>query len=162
MKRIIFGALALMVVAASIGSISAFGEKFFGMDSGSREKIAEAIETNDYNAWKEAMSAQLTEENFNMLVERHEAMSEERAQREAMEQALEEGDYEAWKEAVENLAVTHDKILDEDDFERLVQIHQARQEGDREQIGNLPRQPGFPSRHGGHRHVWTPGRGEMI
>ena len=162
MKRIIFGTLALMVVVASIGSISAFGGKFFGIDSESREKIAEAIETNDYNAWKEAMSAQLTEENFNMLVKRHKAIYEERAQRETMEQALEEGDYEAWKEAVGNQSVTHDKILDEDDFERLVQLHQARQDRECEPMGNLTEKPGFPGGHGGHGHVWTPGRGEMI
>ena len=145
--------LALMVVVASIGSISAFGGKFFGMDSESREKIAEAIETNDYNAWKEAMSAQLTEENFNMLVERHEAISEKRVRRAATEQALEEGDYEARKEAVGKRFITPAKVFDEADSEILVQLHQARQDGDYEQIRNLTEQLGFPGGYGRHRHV---------
>ena len=54
--------LAITIVVASIGSVAAYGGKFLGIDPQSRDKITNAIKANDYNAWKDAMSAQLTED----------------------------------------------------------------------------------------------------
>lgn len=140
-KRI--GMLAIFIVVASIATVSAFHGKFPGMDAAGGGEILNAIKTNDFNAWKEAMSARLTEENFNKLVERqqvmsqkHEdilqkrgAMSSERgAFNEQMVQAIEKGDYNAWKEAAVNTPMIS-KILDEEDFKILVQLHQAKKDG---------------------------------
>ena len=62
-----------------------------------RESMRTAIESEDYESWKVLMEekvvqmqARITEENFNLRLERH----QERAQfREAMEEARETGDY---------------------------------------------------------------------
>ena len=70
-KKTIFGMLAVLIVVASIGSVSALGGKFFGMDPQSHNNITNAIKANDFNAWKDAMSAQLTQDNFNKLVQRY-------------------------------------------------------------------------------------------
>lgn len=67
-----------------------------------REAMRTAIEDSDFAAWKslmesrlEAMKAEITEENFNTLVERHQNMEEFRT---AMEEARESGDYETMQE----------------------------------------------------------------
>ncbi len=63
-RKKILGMLAITIVVASIGSVAAFGGKFTGIDSHSRDNITNAIKANDYNAWQAAMSAQLTQDNF--------------------------------------------------------------------------------------------------
>jgi hypothetical protein len=145
-----FSVLFLMMFVVLLGTASAFGGNFFGMEPESREDIVNAIEAKDYEAWKEAMSSRLTEDNFNKRVERHEAMSEMREQRQTMNQAVEDGDYEAWKEAAENSPMIS-KIQSVDDFEILVQIYQAKQDGDYEKAKELNEQLGFPCGFGEHK-----------
>lgn len=93
-RKSVLGMLALIMLVASFGAASAFGGNFFGMDSESRDTIVNAIKAEDYNAWKEAMSAQLTEDNFNRLVERHEAMEK-----------LQDGNYTKVREVSEQLGL---------------------------------------------------------
>ena len=51
MKRIsILSILAVMLLVFSIGAVSAFGGKFLGMDSESREDMVNAIEAKDFDA----------------------------------------------------------------------------------------------------------------
>jgi hypothetical protein len=165
-RKSILGLLALIILIGSIGASQAFGGNFFGMDSGTRDVVVNAIKAKDYNAWKEAMSAQLTEENFNKLVERHELMSEKRtamssergAFNEQMVQAIEEGDYGAWKEAAVNTPMIS-KIKNEDDFKILVQLHQAKQEGDFEKVKELSEQLDLPGEFGKHKMFGHFGRG---
>lgn len=162
-RKGILSILALMLIAASIGLVSAFGVELFGGDAENREKIMKAIKENNYDTWEEVMSAQLTEENFNKLVARHEAMSERQAQREAIEQAIQEGDYVAWKKAVENM--NSEMMLDEDNFEILVQLHQARVNGDYETVKELSEQLGLPQNQprGFARHdMFDCGREKMV
>lgn len=147
MKRKVLGVLALVILVASLGVAQAFGGNFLG-NSESRDKIVNAIKAKDYNAWKEAMSAQLTEENFNKLVERYENVSERQAQREAMEKAVQQGDYEAWKKAAENSPIIS-KIQNEEDFKTLVQLYQAKQEGNYTKVRELSKQLGL---HGFGKH----------
>ncbi|MBC2697235.1 MAG: hypothetical protein HF976_14355 [ANME-2 cluster archaeon] len=159
MKRTkFFGVLALMIILAALGTASAYRGNVFGMDSESREDIVNAIETNNYQAWKEVMSNQLTEENFNDCVERHEARSEMREHREDKRQAIEAGDYKAFKVAAENLPVLSN-IQNEDDFEMLVQLHQAKLDGDYETVAELREQLGLPGRFGEHKMSGQSGRG---
>ena len=160
MKRIsILSVLAVMVLVFSIGAASAFRGNFFGMDPDeSREEIVNAIEAKDYNGWKTAMSDRLTEENFNELVERHEARSEMREQREVKIQAIEAGDYEAFKVAAENWPMLSN-IQDEGDFELLVQLHQAKQDGDYETVKELSEQLDLSGRFGQHKILGQFGRG---
>ncbi len=161
MKRTkFFGVLALMIIVASLGTVSALGGHFFGIDPGNKEDIVNAIEANDFEVWKEAVSDQLTEENFNMLVERHEQMSGMREQREDMKLAIEAGDYDAFKVAAENWPMSSN-IQDESDFEILVQLHQAKLDGDYETVYELREQLGLPGGFGEHKMPRQSGRGRM-
>ena len=137
-----FGVLALLLIGMVVttGLVYAFGG---GLDSESKEEIRQAIEAGDYDAWKEAVSAKLTEENFNKLVERHQAMSEKREMmqehRQAIEAALEAEDYEAWKAAMDGLerGPKIDEVITEENFDTFVQLHEARKSGDFETVQEL-------------------------
>lgn len=159
MKRTrFFSVLALMIILAALGTASAFRGNLFGMDSESSEDIVNAIEANNYQAWKEVMSNQLTEENFNDCVERHEARSEMREHREDKRQAIETGDYKAFKVAAENWPVLSN-IQNEDDFLILVQLHQAKLDGDYETVAELREQLGLLGGFGKHTMPGQFGRG---
>ena len=161
MKRTkFFGVLALMIILAALGTASAYRGNFFEMDPESREKMVNAIEANDYEAWKEVMSNQLTEENFNDCVERHEARSEMREHREDKIQAIEAGDYEAFKIAVKNWPMFLN-IQNEDDFKLLVELHQAKLDGDYETVVELREQLGLLGGFGKHTMLGQSGRGGM-
>jgi len=136
-----------MLLVFSIGAVSAFGGRFLGMDTESREDMMNAIEAKDYDAWKEANSDRMTEENFNERVARHEARSEMRELREDKIQAIEAEDYEAFKIAAENWPMLS-QIENEDDFGLLVQLHQAKMDGDDETVEELREQLGLPGGFG--------------
>jgi hypothetical protein len=168
-RKRIFGVLAIFIVVASIATVSAFQGKFSGMDTAGRDNIINAIKAKDFNAWKELMSAQLTEENFNKLVEGHAEMSEKRAaissQRGALNeqivQAIEKGNYEAWKEAAVNSPIIS-KIDNEDKFKILVQLYQARQDGNYTEVKELSEQLGLPGVSGKYNMSGHFGSGRMI
>jgi len=57
MKRTrFFSVLALMIILAALGTASAYRGNLSGIGSESKEDIVNAIETNNYQAWKEVMS----------------------------------------------------------------------------------------------------------
>jgi len=138
-----------------------------GMDPQSRDNITNAIKANDYNAWKAAMSAQWTQDNFNKLVQRsqtmfqmHGNMSEKQGTmfsgRQAMSaemiQAIKDGNYDAWKTAVVNSkSPLVSKITNEDQFKILVQLYQAKQDGNYTKVKDLSQQLGLPTGTGKHR-----------
>ena len=112
-NKTILGSLAIAVIAVlAIGSITAFGfGKGFMNPSISEEEKSEmqeqmkavqiAIENEDYATWKSLMEeqiakmqAQLTEENFQALVEQHSAMSEVKDLKERLKTAIKNGDSE--------------------------------------------------------------------
>jgi hypothetical protein len=177
-RRKVFGLLAIMVIVASIGSVAAFGEKFFGMDPESGNAIVSAIKANDFNAWKEAMSAQLTEDNFKKLVQRdqtmsqrHENMSEKQgtmfsgrqALNAEMNKAIKEGNYDAWKTAaVNSKSPLVSKITNKDEFNLLVQLYQAKQDGNYTEVKELSQQLGLPGVSGKNKMSGHFGRGGMI
>jgi len=75
-----------------------------------RQQMTEAIENGDYATWKalmeeqlDRMKAELTEENFNLLVERRSQMKERSQLREQIRDALENGDYETAAQLREQL-----------------------------------------------------------
>jgi len=166
-RKKILGMLAITIVVASIGSVAAFGGRFLGMDSQSRDNITNAIKANDYNAWQAAMSAQLTQDNFNKLVQRYQTMSQRHGNmtekqgtmsygRQAlsaeMVQALKDGNYDAWKTAVVNSkSVLVSKITNEDEFKTLVQLYQAKQDGNYTKVKDLSQQLGLPIGTGKHK-----------
>ena len=70
MKKGLYAIFAIALLG--IGAVSAFG--FANNDN--HEAIQSAIESGDYNAWKEAHIAELTEDNFNAEVERYNNMTQ--------------------------------------------------------------------------------------
>lgn len=158
-NKTILGILAIMIVVVSIGSVSAFGGRLFGMDPNSQNNITNAIKANDYTAWKEAMSAQLTQENFNKLVQRaktlsqrHGNMSEKLALNVEMNQAIKDGNYSAWKTAAEKSNSSMiSKITDVDHFNTLVQLYQAKQDGNYTKVKELSAQLGLTGGSGKHK-----------
>lgn len=116
-KKVILSVFALGIIAllgvSMVAAQGGFGESFgkgFGMGFGSEltnedreamqtqhEKIKEAIENNDFASWKSLheahisqMQSELTKENFEYAVARHE---EREAFRIAMQEARESGDF---------------------------------------------------------------------
>jgi len=133
-NKTIFGLFALAMLVVSIGAVSAFRW-------GNSEQVKQALDSKDFGSWKQAMSEQLTEENFNQMAERHGKMVERHAAKQEMREALEAGDFEAWKAAVENMPRKQE--VSEEDFNVMVQMHQARQDGDFDKAMELREELGF-------------------
>ncbi len=163
-RKNVLGFLAILAVIASIGSVAALGGKFPSLDPQAQDKITNAIKANDYNAWKEAISAQLTQDNFNKIVQRYQAMlqrhgnetrgmvSGNQTLNAEMIQALKDGNYDAWKKAVANSkSPLVSKITNEDQFKTLVQLYQAKQDGNYTKVNELSQQLGLPMGFGRHK-----------
>lgn len=153
MKKVTVGLAALLIGLVAIsGTVFAFGGGFFGfgLNSENREAIQQAIEANDYNAWKEAMIATLTQENFDKLAERYKAMSERKELQDAVRQAIEAGNYEAYKQAVENLVGSY-KVISEEDFNAMVERFNTTASG-----GGFGPQGGFGYRMRGFGRHYMP------
>jgi hypothetical protein len=75
-RKKIIGMLAITIVIAAIGSVAAFGGKSSGIDRQSKDNITNAIKANDFDSWRSEMSLQLTQENFNKLVQNYQTMSQ--------------------------------------------------------------------------------------
>jgi hypothetical protein len=134
MKKI-FGALVALFLVGIVtaGAVSAFG---FGGKRGYNEDVHEAIENEDYGAWKEAITEELTEERFQLQLERHQ-MHKERLEelgidydefheaQEAKRAAIESGDYDAYMDAVNGLDLPKGSLT-EDEFNTLVEMHEAK------------------------------------
>jgi len=166
-RKKIFGLLAITIVVATIGSVAAYGGKFPGIDPQSRDNITNAIKANDYNAWQAAMSAQITQDNFNKLVQRYQTMSQRhgnmsekqgttfsgrQALNAQMIQAIKDGNYDAWKTAAVNSnSPLVSKITNEDQFNILVQLYQAKQDGNYTKVKDLSQQLGLPAGNGNHK-----------
>ncbi len=124
MKTAIIGILGLLIIGlvASTGVVSAWGSEDSERPE-HRQAIIQAIEDNDFDAWKIAMEESLTEERFAMIVERHSHFMEHKDLRFATRDAIMDGDYDAYLEAVEELGVT-EHVMTEEDFNNLVEMHQ--------------------------------------
>ena len=138
MKKITkLGILTLFLVTL-VSSVFAFPGGF------RNEDVQAALESGDYEAWKEAMTAGLTEERFNKSLERYERKAEIKA-------AMEEG-YDAWAELVsehprgEKLL----EVINEDNFDRYVEMHDAIEDGDHETAKEIAKELGLKGIRRGH------------
>ncbi|NTV23327.1 MAG: hypothetical protein HGA85_03055 [Nanoarchaeota archaeon] len=140
-------AVSLMAIAGVSAFIGRFGE-----NADDRQALEQAIADNDYSTWKELMEKQLTEERFNQIVKDHKERSEKQSKEAAVRDAIEDGDYDAYVGAVKALASA--QALSEQDFEKLVEIRQARSGNEtmvEDMPGMMPRgmmKNGFGERHG--------------
>ena len=134
-----YGMAALLVAGMLLFGGAAYA--FMGQPFWRTDALQQAIENGDYEAWKAAINEQLTEENFNQMVQQHTQMQQR--QQYMVQAAIEAGDYNAWKEAMEQLENPPlTELITEENFDLFVQMHQALQNGDfdtanqiREQLG---------------------------
>lgn len=144
--------LVAVGVMASAGLASAFGGGF--VNEQQKTAIKQAIENNDFEAWRTAMTETLTQENFDKLVEMNKAMAERRDLQNAMRQAIANGDYNAYNQAFENLRGSM-QAMSEDDFNAMVERYNAGNAGNAGNSGELGGGFGFPGRGlGGHHMGW--------
>lgn len=118
--------LAAVGILASAGLASAFRAGF--VNEQQRTAINQAIENNDFETWKTAITETLTQENFDKLVARNKAMTERKELQDAVKQAIANGDYDAYKKAFENLKGSME-VMNEDDFNAMVERYKAGEAG---------------------------------
>ena len=144
-KKAIFGILAVAIIGLlALGLVSAYRGMGFGNQE-NMEEVQAALEDGDYEAWKEAHQNMLTEQRFEQEKEMYQNREQMRLNQKAVHQALEDGDYGAWQEAVANCerARLNAEDVSEEDFQIMVQMHQARQNRDFETAQELAEQLGF-------------------
>lgn len=106
-QKTMYGVLTLATISLLLlGGVSAFGgfgkgvaltdEERAEMDV-FHEQVQTAIDNEDYAAWAALMESEVTQENFELLVERHAQMQEVREIREQMREARESGDTETFE-----------------------------------------------------------------
>ena len=139
-KNISIALLAIGLIACT-GLASAYGQVLANDEQ--RSAIEQAIEDGDFDAWKAAMMETLTQENFDKLVERHNAMSERMELGLAVKQAIEDGDYQAYTTAIEALA--NHNVMSEEEFNTMVERYDSGEYG----LGPMPGF-GFQKNRGEH------------
>ncbi len=102
MDKKILGIIAVSMIALlGVGMVAAFsfGNRIYDPNLSEEEKaemqafrenVNQAIEDKDFEAWKTIKESKLTEENFNMISEKHKIRSE---MKEAIAEAKEAGDW---------------------------------------------------------------------
>ena len=147
MKKNILYVLALMIVGlvAVSGLVMATDkETKHSPIQELREQVIDAIEANDYDAWETAWENYITEENFNRVVEKYNNFLERMEHRQEIKQAIEDNDYEAWVDAVNDAGIELPFEMNEDNFELVVELHEAMQDHDMERVKELREQLGLP------------------
>jgi len=130
-KKYAASLLALAVCLVAVSGAYAFG----GFGGQGSEAMQEALEAGDYAAFVEAMSHQVSEEQFQRMAERQQNMLAE-------QQALEAGDYDAWVKAIESRPKITD-LITEDNFPKYAEMQQAREEGDLETTQEIAEELGL-------------------
>ena len=142
-KKTIFALLGLLLVGVvAAGTASAFG---FGVGSTEdREQIRTAIENNDFESWKGAMQGMINEENFNSMVERHQNRMQHRENMDAVRDAIDSGSYDDYLDAIADLENEPRFAVDsEEEFDLLVEMHEARQNQDFDTAKEIADELGF-------------------
>ncbi len=132
-----FGIVALLLISL-VGSAFAF-------EGYRNQEVKEALEAGDYDSWKEAKVAGLTEERFEQARERYTEMQEKRAEKEALMDEICETE-EIPDDIPEKIAEHLEENLD-----AVCQLHKARQDGaTKEEIKELAEELGLekPNRAG--------------
>ena len=141
-----YGILAMFIVGIFVtaGVATAFGGEMFGSDSAVREQMQASLENGDYNTWINAHNKIFTKEMFTEARERHAVNEKRRESRESIRDAIENEDYQAYQQAVEDLDVEGKfTMIDENDFQTLVELHNAKEAGDYDTVKELRDEIGF-------------------
>lgn len=156
MRKGILASMAVLIISILTASAFAVG---LGKDAnGNNQAIKEAIENNDYNAWKTAMTSELTEERFNQIVEKHQKMQNRKENIDALKAAIEAEDFEAWQSAVSEMEnpPKYASGITEENFDTLVEFYNAKESGDKEKAKELAKELGIhqPQKFK-HKAKWT-------
>lgn len=164
MKAKIFGGIvALLFIAMVAAGAFAFGGAggmpfggFGGMRLEESDALKEAVENGDYEGYMAALEeswqaykAEVTEDKFNEIVQRHNEMSQKMAEmqeaREKVQQDLENKDYNAWKEAIGNSPCEAKlaEVITKENFDTFVEMHNAMQSGDFDKAKQLAEELGI-------------------
>jgi len=177
-KKLILGGAVGLAAATTIGVASAYQGSGFGKGPNfppeKHDQIVKAVESNDYNAWKELVAGRrvtevINEENFSKFAEMHNLIKEGKYEeagkiREELglkmkrgfkaenrlekRKAIEESDYNAWKELVAGRRVA--EVIDsEDKFNKLVESHNLIKEGKYEEAREIRESLGLKHHRGG-------------
>lgn len=162
MKKKFVGLFAILAIGLLItaGAVSAFGPKGFADDE-DRAALDQAIENGDYQTWKNLHEEMLTEDHFNDIRERHQERQEMMEGRDTLRTAIESGDYEAYTQAVLEIH-PEATLISEDDFNTLVEIHQARIDGDMDTWQTLRDEIDFEPGMYGHGDGMFMGKGSEM
>ncbi len=167
MKKIGMLALLMIGLVMTTGLVAAWG----GWQK-DNDAVKDAIDSNDFKAWKTAMIEDLTEERFNQIIERHENMPEnmQRCMGKGMErgtgdmkaggmkanpevqEALESGDFDAWVSAHTDMDRQPPFEMTEENFNLIKEIHEARESGDRDRMDKIKEELGIERKGLGTRH----------
>jgi hypothetical protein len=139
-KKLGIGALLVAGILLSSGVVYAFnGQGFFN-----NENIQQALGNGDYEAWKQAMTEEMTQERFQQMSQNYQQMQERQQYMEQVQVAIEAGDYNAWKSAMEQVQRPQmTDVITEENFDTFVAIHNAMQNGDYETANQLREQLGI-------------------
>ena len=159
-KAHILGIFAVLLVG--LIAVGAFASPFGGKGQGGgmmygNDAAKTALETGDYDAFVSAMNeqgesgrfAELTEAQFNEMVERNEQREEQMAAmqetRDAIHNALESGDYDAWHAAVISLDPVPElaEKITQENFDTYVKLHDAKEGKDWETAKGLAEELGL-------------------
>lgn len=115
----IFGLLLAGLVVAA-GAASAY----MGFaDTATRDKIQQALKDNDYQAWKDTVTAGLTEERFNQAVQNYKQHQGRLTQMDAAAAAIESDDYDVYVKALTDMGMPVDRIPTKDEFANQAALH---------------------------------------
>lgn len=127
-------ALAVIIIPSAF-AFSGPGGPGRNIDPEIHAAIQEAFENEDYEAFQGAVAdlpdragiKNLTEEEFNEIVEKRAEME---ADREAIQDAIESGDYEEWKSLMEEKNPNNPllEIITKDNFSKFQELHELREE----------------------------------
>ena len=128
---ILMGLLVISIVAASAYAMG-FGSR--GMNGlQDNEELKSAIEAGGYTAYKTAVESgirkkvQLTEEQFNKLAEKYRQEAPMIEVRQKISKAIKDKDYSAWADAANSLIELKKAQINQENFDKIVQMHQKMQ-----------------------------------
>jgi hypothetical protein len=157
-KKIIAGAgiIALMILGLVTAAFAFPGKGL------TNNEAKEAVKQGDFARWKDAVNDGLTEEKFDHIMERQQRRDYIDATREQIRQAIENEDYDEWKEVIAGLEyapMRAEKILTEEDFNKLVELHSAKKQRDFERAKELAEELGLERSGGLGKRNMHAGRG---
>ena len=140
-KKIVLMSVGLFAILAVVASVVAFPASFGlkgPVDDAEKQAIADAVQNNDFEAFKEIVNSNL-QNRFDTMVEKYQVHQE-------VDEAIENGDYAAWKEIMEQNTQRSNPIADkitEDNFYLLKELRDAKESGDTERISEIESELGI-------------------